>query len=269
MILNTICKELGVVVLLKDTIVEIYEVLSEYCVQLWVFIQTLKTEEIALISIIVSLIIYILSKRAELRFKKYEAKKEKYAIFIEFLADFFVKSKYYKNVNGKRLKEFESKFSEAGANLSVYGSKKLYKEFCFFRQITVDESIRNLKYFDQKLVIYSFAKMLKIMRKEAGLNKDSIGEPTLMLFVINDITKPESLKDYYKCDFKRKMIKFMILGGKIKSNAFFYWLWYSKIKPIISIFVYTVCLIILNMFVKLPGNVWNMIKGNPGNESIS
>lgn len=248
---------------MKELVVRANEVI-EGLIRIWRIIQTLSAEEIAVVSILVSFVIYILSKRAELRLKKYEAKKEKYTMFIEFLADFFVKSKQDKNLNtkNKSFKEFESKFSEIGANLSVFASKELYKEFCFFRQLTVDESIMNLKYFDQKILIYSFAKMIKIMRKEAGLNKDSISEPALMSFIINDITKPEMLRDYYKCSFKRKMIKFMILGAKIKSNSLLYWLWYSKLKPLIYIFIYTICLMILNVFVNMPKKIWSKIRGD-------
>ncbi len=184
-------------------------------------------------------------------------KKKNYAIFIDLLADFFVKSKQYKDLNAESesFKEIQSKFSVIGANLSVFASKELYNEFCFFRQLTIDESIINLKYFDQKILIYSFAKIIKIMRKEAGLNKDSISEPALMAFIINDITKPEMLRDYYRYNFKRKMIKFVLLGGKIKSNSFLYWLWYSKLKPLICIIIYIITLIILNIFVNLPKKV--------------
>lgn len=103
--------------------------------------------------------------------------------------------------------------------------------------------------------------MMKIMRKEAGLNKDSISEPALMSFIINDITKPEMLREYYRCNLKRKMIKFVILGGKIKSNSFLYWLWYSKLKPLICIVIYIITLIIFNIFANMPKKIGRKIKG--------
>lgn len=57
-------------------------------------------------------------------------KKKNYAIFIDLLADFFVKSKQYKDLNAESesFKEIQSKFSVIGANLSVFASKELYNE---------------------------------------------------------------------------------------------------------------------------------------------
>lgn len=49
----------------------------ELLIRVWGLIQMLSAEEITFLSILVSFIIYILSKRAELTLKKYEAKKEK------------------------------------------------------------------------------------------------------------------------------------------------------------------------------------------------
>lgn len=62
---------------MKEGLVKVYKVVMELLIRVWGLIQMLSAEEITFVSILVSFIIYILSKRAELTLKKYEAKKEK------------------------------------------------------------------------------------------------------------------------------------------------------------------------------------------------
>ena len=51
----------------------------------------LTSEQIALISIFVTVLIYLLGKYNELKFKKHELKKEKYMEFINLLKETYIK----------------------------------------------------------------------------------------------------------------------------------------------------------------------------------
>ena len=91
----------------------------------------LTSEQIALISVLVTILLYILGKYNELKFKKHELKKEKYMKFIDLL-----KETYLKGGDIFADKEYKEKFFDFGSTIFIYGSKKMYKKYCFFREFT-------------------------------------------------------------------------------------------------------------------------------------
>ncbi len=147
------------------------------------FIFSLKTEQLTLISLLITLIIFILGKRTENKLKIYETRKEEYKKLINFFQVIFAENSKNKNmiINDVVLKK---QFYDIGVSLAVFGSKRLYNTYCFYRALTVDEKIRELKWYSQDMIIYSFAEMYKIMRVEIGLNKDfiPIAVPEMLAF---------------------------------------------------------------------------------------
>lgn len=81
----------------------------------------LTSEQIALISVLVTILLYILGKYNELKFKKHELKKEKYMKFIDLL-----KETYLKGGDIFADKEYKEKFFDFGSTIFIYGSKKMY-----------------------------------------------------------------------------------------------------------------------------------------------
>jgi len=251
------------------------DIINELLVETINLIKKLTGEQIALLSVAVSFILYLLSKRSEIKLKKYEAKKEEYAKFLTWIIKFFAEVKdmnldekdskprkgkpNQKSPTDKAFEEFQKNFYEASSSFAVYASKELYDEFLFFRRITTDEKVRELKYFDNSLVLYSLGRMVRIIRKEAGLNKSKIAIPQILAFAINDITKPQYLVEYEKLNFNRMMIKFYINGSNIRS---FYWIksvWYSILKPMAVITSLTIA---YTIYLTLSRS-WGIAKAHP------
>ena len=123
----------------------------------------LTSEQIALISILVTILIYLLGKYSELEFKKHELKKEKYMEFINLLKETCIKGE-----NFLLDEEMKNKFFDFGSTMFIYGSKKMYKKYCFFREYTSD-LVKNCRYYDSQALLYIVADMLNQIRKEIGL----------------------------------------------------------------------------------------------------
>lgn len=123
----------------------------------------LTSEHIALISVFVTISLYLLGKSDELKFKKHELKKEKYMQFISLLKETYLKGGDI-NLN----EEWKSKFFEFGSTIFIYGSKKMYRKYCFFREVNSD-FIKKSKYYDSEITLYLIADMLNQIRREIGM----------------------------------------------------------------------------------------------------
>lgn len=142
----------------------------------------LKSEYVALFSVLVTIFIYILNRQSELKFKKYESKRTEYAKLITFLSIAYTNpEKLQPNKNGKLSQEIQKEFYDVGASLMLYASKKLYKEYLFFRDFSSSDHFKISKYYNQEMVIYIIANIMKQIRKEVGLS------------VFNQITANEAL----------------------------------------------------------------------------
>lgn len=126
-------------------------------------IMGLTSEQIAFISVIVTILLYLLGKYNELKLKKHELKKEKYMKFIDMLKDTYLKG-------GDILvdEKYKEKFFEFGSTMFIYGSKKMYKKYCFFREFSSD-FVKKCKYYNKEVVLYLMADMLNQIRKEIGM----------------------------------------------------------------------------------------------------
>ena len=123
----------------------------------------ITSDQIALISVLVTILIYLLGKKSELKFKKHELKKEKYMEFITLLKEAYL-SKGEINLD----ENFKLKLFDFGATIFIYGSKKMYKKYCFFREISSD-FIKQCKFYNDQISLFLVADMLNQIRKEIGM----------------------------------------------------------------------------------------------------
>lgn len=144
-------------------------------------IKSLSAEQITLISIFLSFIIYSLGKRNELRMKRHEAKRENYLKFLELHIEIFKKVSDNQKIKTEKL---DTKFFDVGSSLLSYGSKKLYKQYLFYREITANPIAMNSNYYLEEMNLYLLGGILKQIRKELSLEKKmSINEIEALSFL--------------------------------------------------------------------------------------
>lgn len=97
----------------------------------------ITSDNVAFLSVIITVLIFIITRHAEMRYKKYDDKKM---------------------------------FFDVGASLLLYGSKKIYRQYLLFRNFTTNPLIKQCKYYKEDIVMFIMADILKIMRKEVGLS---------------------------------------------------------------------------------------------------
>lgn len=189
------------------------------------FIWSLNANQIAMISLLITLLLFALGKFSENRIKIYETRKEEYRKLIEFFQKMFSQVGEDSSImtNDANLKK---EFLDVGASLAIFGSKKLYKTYCFYRWLALDESLQNSRWYSKDMIIYSLGEMYQIMRKEVGLNHDFIpvDVPDILAFYINDFTVPEFKKKFYTYHYNKFALKSAIFWGKIESFIPFVWL---------------------------------------------
>ena len=186
-----------------DIIVDFFHKLSE-----------LETNQITLISIAISLLLFALGKISENRIKIYETRKEEYRKLLELFQEMM--SSIGESID--KNSEIKNKTIDVGAALSVFGSKKLYRTYCFYRRLATDEAVQKSKWYSKDMIVYALGEMYRIMRKEIGLNRDIIpvDVPDALAFFITDFSKPEFKKNYYKYRYNKFVLNSIILWGKIE-----------------------------------------------------
>lgn len=199
---------------------------------------SLTAEQITLISILVTLVLFTIGKYHENRLRTYETRKEQYAKLMEFFQNIFSSDGSKKNILDRIDKK---KYFEVGASLAIFGSRRLYKTYCFYRMLAIDENIQKTKWYEKDMMVYVLGEMYQIMRKEIGQNKgfSQVDVPNILLFAINDMTKPEYQKKYYRYKYNKFVLKTLIFFGKLDSLPAAF-LWERIIKP----FAYIIWLII-------------------------
>ena len=174
-------------------------------------LKDLTGEHVALISVMVTILLFVLGKFNELKFKKHELKKEKYFQFIDMLKEIYLKEgKIELNKTQK------TKFFDFGSTIFIYGSKKMYKKYCFFRECSCD-LVKNTKFYYDGIALFLVADMLNQIRKEIGmysfevpLNYKSIA------FYSNDIFfNPEIDLKWWDNKLRVFLIKFELFLYKI------------------------------------------------------
>ena len=213
----------------------------EYIQKIINFLSNLKTDQIALISLAVTLLIFVLGKIHENKIKAYETRKEEYKKLVEFFLLIFNNAgkNPEKLANNKNAKE---QYLEMGASLAVYGSKKLYKTYCFYRLISIDENIQKSKWYSKDMSMYCLGELFQIMRKEIGLNNEilKVDVPDILSFYITDFNKPEFKKNFYKYHFKKFLIKSALFWRKIENFLPLVWLSNYLFKPAFLILFYII-----------------------------
>lgn len=196
------------------------------------FLSSLKADQIALISLAVTLLIFVLGKVHENKIKAYETRKEEYKKLVQFFLLIFnnTDKKPEKLANNKNAKE---QYLEMSASLAIYGSKKLYRTYCFYRLISLDENIQKSKWYSKDMSMYCLGELFQIMRKEIGLNNEilKVDVPDVLSFYITDFNKPEFKKNFYKYHFKKFLIKLALFWGKIENFLPLVWISNYLFKP--------------------------------------
>lgn len=162
-------------------------------------------------SILVTLLIYLLGKYNELKFKKHELKKEKYMEFINLL-----KETYIRGGNLLLDEEMKSKFFDFGSTIFIYGSKKMYKKYCTFREYS-SEIVKKCRYYDSQIILYIVADMLNQIRKEIGLyNFELPLKFKAISFFTNGIYfDPNINYNWWKCKMNLFLVKFELSLYKV------------------------------------------------------
>ncbi len=170
----------------------------------------ITADNIALLSVIVTILIFVISRFAEIRYKKRDDKKAQYIKLIELMQDTLNSPQKDKNGQIILSEETKRRFFDTGASLLMYGSKKVYRNYLLFREISTNPLMKQCKYYDDSIVIYIIAEILVAMRKEVGLSYfNSIANNEALAFFINDISANPIAKDKgIDAKFRIKMIKF-------------------------------------------------------------
>lgn len=145
-------------------------------------IWSLDIDQIAIISLLATLLIFVIGKFSENRIKKFEIWKAEYQKSIDFFQDIFSNSNLKDTAKFAERNEFKKKFISMGASAAIFGSKKLYSTYVFYRILALDKNVQNSRWY----------------------SKDMIS------FYITDFTKPEYKKKFYHYYFNKLATKFNI-----------------------------------------------------------
>ena len=170
----------------------------------------ITADYIALLSVIITILIFIISRHMEIRYKKHDDKKIQYLKLIDLMQKSL--SDYKMNRKGKPVltDEMKRQFFDTGASLLLYGSKKIYRQYLLFREFATNPLIKQCKYYKDSIVMYIMGDILRTMRKEVGLSYfNSIRSNEALAFFVNDIaSNPCAKKDDMDASFRIKMIQF-------------------------------------------------------------
>ena len=204
------------------------------------FLSILKSlitaDNIALLSVILTALIFIFSRRAEIKNKQREDKKIQYIKLIALLQEMQKGLPTDKKGNVIINDETKKLVFDTGASILMYGSRKVYRLYLLFREFSTNPLIKQCKYYDEKIVIYIISEIFASMRKEVGLsNFNDIANNEALAFFINDISSnPLAKVNFIEAKFKIKMIKFELA---IIERTQFVWLknfYFKFIKPVFS-----------------------------------
>jgi hypothetical protein len=196
-----------------------------------------------------------MGKRFDIKIKKYDAKKEHYAKFLKLFFEIIQSVK-----NSEPLaesKEAQAKFFDAGSSLAIFGSRKMYKLYVLSRNLDGNPLLKSSKYYSKDIIVYIYAKIILLIRKEVGLNGfDTINGNEILAFFINDLgNNPVSLKKYYNMEYKIKMVKAELFFINVISFVHASALYNTFIRPLFSIifllFKYILVLPIIRLFMMM------------------
>lgn len=218
--------------------------LYEFLKNIWL----LSTDQIAIISLLITFLIFVIGKISENRIKKFEIRKTEYQKLIDFFHMMFTHITDKDIAKLSENKEFKKNFIDMGASAAIYGSKRLYSTYVFYRLLALDENVQKSPWYSKDMLIYSLGEMYKTMRKEIGLNYDLIpfDVPDMLSFYLTDFMKPEFKKNYYRYHFNKFAIKSAILWGKIENLIPLVWIFNYILMPFLFL-----CFCIIRFPIKL------------------
>lgn len=223
--------------------------ITEFFTSVWTLITSLTTEEIALYSLIISVFIYFMTKRSEIKMRKHESRKEQYKYFLDMIKKIYENAKTGSTSKHKFKEQARKVMFDAGSSFAIYGSKKLYREYRFYRLITSDKTIINLDFYDNNVVLLSLGRMLKIMRREVGLNRDYNDSLKMLNFMINETYKDSLRMQFIKAEYSRIRIKHIMWMNDLLSVVWIKRLYLVVIKPIIVLPFLTVFLLVKRLII--------------------
>ena len=237
---------------LKERIMEkIFEELSKL----------ITADNIALLSVIITVLIFVFTRRAEIRYKKHDDKKVQYLKLIKLLEIMFASAKS-KSGSLELTDELRAQFFDTGASLLLYGSKKIYRLYLLFREYTTNPLIGCCKYYNSNDTLHIMSEILVTIRKEVGLsNFNSIANNEALAFFVNDISSnPIAKVDASKSKFRIRMTRFELF---MIDRSKFVWVKkfvYYFIKPIFSAFYIVLKHVIFVPLGRLLGVVFPSLK---------
>ncbi len=196
----------------------------------------ITSDNIALLSVVITVLIFVITRRAEIRYKKHDDKKVQYLKLIDLMQKTL--SNPPKNKKGDLVLSDETKrlFFDTGASLLLYGSKRIYRQYLLFREFTTNPLIKQCKYYKDSVVMFIMADILMTMRKEVGLSYfNSIGSNEALAFFVNDISSnPVAKENAMDARFRIKMIRFELAMIDRTRFIFIKQMYTSLIKPIFA-----------------------------------
>ena len=196
----------------------------------------ITADNIALLSVIITVLIFVASRHEELKYKKHDDKKVQYLKLINLMEETFMGTKKDKKGELILSDELKKQFFDTGSSFLLYGSKKIYRQYLLFREFTNNPLIKQCKYYKDNIIIYIMSEILVTMRKEVGLSYfNSIGNNEALAFFVNDISSnPIAKENALDAKFRIKMIKFELAMIDRTKFMFIKTFYISCIKPIFS-----------------------------------
>ncbi len=196
----------------------------------------ITADNIALLSVIITVLIFVISRRAEIRYKKHDDKKVQYLKLIDLTQKTLTVHKKDKKGEVILSDELRRQFFDTGASLLLYGSKKIYRQYLLFREFTSNPLIKQCKYYKDDIIMYIMAEILRTMRKEVGLSYfNSIASNEALAFFINDISSnPVAKETAMDAKFRIKMIKLELAMIDRTRFLFVKKIYISFVKPIFA-----------------------------------
>ena len=182
----------------------------------------ITSDNIAFLSVIITVLTFAITRHAEIRYKKHDDKKVQYLKLIDLMQKTL--SNPPKDENGELVVSNETRklFFDIGASLLLYGSKKIYRRYLLFREFTTNPLIKQCQYYKNSIIMFIMADILRTMRKEVGLSYfNSIGSNEALAFFVNDISSnPIAKENAMDAMFRIKMVRFEL--GMIDRSRFIF-----------------------------------------------
>ena len=171
----------------------------------------LNSANVAFISVCVTVFTFLFARYNEVRFKKHELKKKNYMKFIDML-----KKSYTIGNDFYSTPEFKDDFFKLGSTVFIYGSKKMYKKYCFFREFTSD-IVKKCKYYNEEDTVYLIADMLNQIRKEIGLYNFEfpLNYNSIAFFTNGIYFNPLRNLKWWKCKISVFLVKFELFMQRV------------------------------------------------------